>query len=274
MKTAIKFFKISFICVIIYILSSCTKEGYAPNANSLLKKVVSDGYVVDQYTYNNNNLITEVNGTMFYRKFTYDENNRLYKEEVAISPNSFSSLAPTGDTHAFVDPSKTGITLYSIYKYQNGNLSRQLNYVNKNGQFEYGSMRTFEYNDNNQAVKVLLHTTDSTVTQYFAYKFDNNGNVTQEDYFTYLFIPAGTGPKLLQTTTYEYDSYYNPFIIFKQSNGPGIFTNKNNIIKTTTHNFDPSPGTNEYSESTYSYEYNSLTGFPVKVKNGEEYIYD
>ena len=274
MKTAIKFLKISFFFVVFYILPGCTKEGYAPNANSLLKKVVSDGYVVDQYTYNYNNLILEVNGTMFYRRYTYDNNGRLYKEEVAISPNSFSSSAPAGDTHAFVDPAKTGISLYSIFKYQNGNLSRQLSYVNKTGQFEFTSMRSFEYNDNNQVTRVLLHTTDSTVTQYFTYKYDNNGNVTQEDYLTYLFIPAGTGPKLLQTNTYEYDSYYNPFIIFKQSNSPGIFTNKNNIVKTTTHNFDPFPGSNEYSESTFSFEYNSQTGFPVRLKNGEEYIYD
>jgi YD repeat-containing protein len=163
----------------------------------------------------------------------------------------------------------------SVYEYgKSGNLVRQLNYVSENGQFVFRSMRTFEYDANNMISKVQLHDSDSTITQLYTYKYDKNGNVIEENYLTYLFIPEGTGPKLLITTNFEYDSYFNPYSIFRQSSDPGISTNLNNIIKISTHNFDPTPGVNEFSESVISYEYNSKTGYPIRVKSGEEFIYD
>jgi hypothetical protein len=122
--------------------------------------------------------------------------------------------------------------------------------------------------------KVFLHDSDSIVTQFYTYQYDSNGNVTEENYLTYLFIPEGTGPKLLSTTTFEYDSFLNPYSVFRQSSYPGIHSNRNNIIKTKTHTYEPSPGINEYSESKTEYEYNTLTGYPVRVINGEEFIYD
>ena len=275
MKTSIKSLKISCLLIIFTMLCSCTKDVYLPSPNSFVKKIVSGGYVVGQYSYNQDNLISEVNSTSFYRKYYYDENSKLIKEEIAISPNSLSSIAPNGSNHEFVDPTKNGIWMYSTYEYsKNGNLDRQLNYVQENGEFVFRSMRTFEYDNNNMISRILLYNSDSTVTQYFTYQHDSRGNVTQEDYFTYLFIPAGTGPKLLITTTYEYDSYYNPYVVFKQSGNPGINSNPNNIIKTSTHNFEPSPGFTEFSESVTAYEYNYLTGYPVKVIDGEEFIYD
>jgi hypothetical protein len=60
----------------------------------------------------------------------------------------------------------------------------------------------------------------------------------------------------------------------QQSGNPGINTNRNNIIKTISHNYDPAPGIPEFSETTTSYEYNTQTGYPVKVIGGEEFIYE
>jgi len=257
------------------LLYSCTKDHFTPGENSYVKKIKNGGYVVEQFSYNQANLISEVNSTLFYRKFSYNENNKLIKEEVAISPDSYSSSKPAGSGHEFVDPDKTGISMYSIYEYdKNGNLSRQLNYTPINLHFMFRSMRTFEYDENNMISKVLLHNSDSIVTQFFTYSYDSNGNVTQEDYLTYLFIPEGTGPKLLSSTTFEYDSYLNPYSVFRQSSTPGINTNRNNIIKTSTHNYEPAPGMPEFSESKTEYEYNTLTGYPVRVINGEEFIYE
>jgi hypothetical protein len=165
--------------------------------------------------------------------------------------------------------------MYLVYVYgDNGYLTRQLCYVSENGQFEFRSMRTFEYNDNHLVSKVLLHDSDSTVTQFFTYQYDNSGNVIEENYFTYLFVPAGTGPKQLSKTTIEYDSYFNPFKIFSQTASPGIYTNTNNIIRTQSISYEHTPGLSDYSESVFSYEYNLESGYPVKLKDGEEYIYD
>lgn len=257
------------------LLFSCTKDHFTPNENSFVKKIKNGGYIIAQYTYNQANLISEVNSTLFYQKFYYNENNKLVKEEVAISPDIYSSSKPAGLTHEFVDPDKTGISMYSIYEYEeNGNLSRQLNYTPINGHFGFRSMRTFEYDENNLITKVLLHNSDSIVTQFFTFQYDSNGNVTHEDYLTYLFIPEGTGPNLLISKTFEYDSYLNPYSVFRQSANPGVNTNRNNIIKTSTYNYEPSPGFNEFSESKTEYEYNTLTGYPVRVINGEEFIYE
>jgi hypothetical protein len=275
MKNMINRLKFSFQLLMMVLFLSCSKDRYTPNENSFVKKIMNGGHVIEQYTYNQANLISEVNSTLFYRKLQYDENNKLIKEEVAISPDSYSSSNPAGSTHEFVDPGKTGISMYSIYEYDNnGNLSRQLNYAPINGHFIFRSMRTFEYDENNMISKALLHDSDSIVTQFFTYLYDSNGNVVEKDYLTYLFTPEGTGPYLLSSTTFEYDSYLNPYSVFRQSADPGINTNRNNITKTTTHNYQPSSGIDEFSESKTEYEYNTLTGYPLRVVNGEEFIYE
>ena len=275
MKTKTKSLKISFLIIMVFMFCSCVKDAYTPTQNNFVKKIKNGGYIVGQYTYTPDNLISEVNSTLFYRKYYYDDSKKLIKEEVAISPSSLSSIAPSGSTHEFVDPVKTGITMYSLYQYEkNGNLAKQLNYVPENGQFVFRSMRSFEYDNNNMISKILLHDSDSTVTQMYTFNYDNYGNVIEWNYLTYLFIPDGTGPKLLTMTTFEYDSYYNPYSVFKQSGNPGINSNRNNIIKTITHNYEPVPGTPEFSESITSYEYNTQTGYPVKVIGGEEFIYE
>jgi hypothetical protein len=275
MKTGTEFIRSAIIVAMIFAFSSCIKEVYLPNSNGLLKKIKNGDYIVEEISYNRNNLVDEVNSTMFYRKFHYDENLRLIKEEVAISPDSFSSSVIPGSTHEFVDPDKTGISMYSVYEYENiGRLSGQLNYIPKNGDDEFRSKRTFEYNDQHLISKELLYNNSDEVTQFRTYLYDINGNVTDEDYYTYLFITSGTGPKHMSKITYEYDSFKNPYKIFEQSGNPGIRTNTNNIIKTKTINYEPSPGIPAVTETTTSYEYNHETGFPNRVIGGEEFIYE
>jgi hypothetical protein len=275
MNTRIYLLRSSVIAVLIIALLGCSKDGYLPNSNGLLKKIKNGGYIVEEISYTQNNLVNEVNSTSFYRKFYYDKSLKLIKEEVAISPDSFSSSIIPGSTHEFVDPGKTGISMYHLYEYDsNGKLSGQFNYLPKDGDDEFRSKRTFEYSDNNLISKELLYNSDNEVTQFRTYLYDSNGNVIEEDYYTYLFITSGTGPRHLSKITYEYDSFYNPYKIFEQAGNPGINTNTNNIIKTKSINYEPSPGIPAVSESTTSYEYNFETGFPIRVINGEEFIYE
>jgi len=274
MKTGIFLRGLIGSTALMLILCNCTKDGYFPNSNGLLKKVKNDGYIVEEISYNNNNLVSEVNGTLFWRKFYYND-NKLIKQEVAINPNSLSSTAPLSPIQDFVDPEKTGISMYNIYEYDdNGLLIRQLNYIPKDGEDKLRSINTFEYNDNYLISKELLHDGDNVVTQFRTYQYDPNGNVIEEDYYTYLFIPEGTGPKHLSKTTFEYDSYLNPYKIFEQSGSPGLYTNLNNIIKTKIINYDPIPGLDAVSISETSYEYNQKTKYPIRVINGEEFIYE
>jgi len=256
-------------------LAGCSKDSYLPDANGLLKKIKSNGYIIEEISYNQNNLVDEVNGTSFYRKFHYDQTLKLIKEEVAVSPDLFSSSVIPGSTHEFVDPDKTGISMYHLYEYDgNGRLSVQLNYIPKVGDDEFRSKRMFEYDDNNMISKVLLYNSDNEVTQFRTYLYDSNNNVIEEDYYTYLFITSGASPKHMAKITFEYDSFRNPYKIFEQGGNPGIYSNTNNIIKTQTVHYEPSPGVPAFSETTTSYEYNHDTGFPVRVINGEEFIYE
>lgn len=255
-------------------LSGCSKDGYLPDSNLLLKKIMHGGYVVEEISYSQNNLVDEVHSTSFYRKFHYNQSLKLIKEEVAVSPDIFSSSIIPGSTHEFVDPDKTGISMYHLYQYDgNGRLSEQLNYIPKVGDDEFRSKRMFEYNDKNLISKILLCNSDNEVTQFRTFLYDSNENVIEEDYYTYLNT-AGTGPEHLSKINFEYDSFHNPYKIFEQGGNPGIYTNTNNIIKTITINYDPAPGIPAYSESTTSYEYNVKTGFPVRVIDGEEFIYE
>jgi len=275
MKNSISKKGLSAILVLIVFLSSCTKDGYLPSQNDFLKKVKQGDYIIEEISYNQNNLVSEVNSTLFYRKFHYNADLKLIKEEVAISPDAISSSIIPGSTHEFVDPEKTGISMYQLYEYDNnGKFTSQLNYIPKDGEDEFRSKRTFEYNDNNLISKELLYNGENEVTQFRTYLYDSNGNVIEENYYSYLFIPVGTGPKHLSKTTYQHDSFSNPYKIFEQSGYPGINTNKNNIIKTTTINYDPAPGLPATSESETSYEYNHVTGYPIRVINGEEFIYE
>jgi len=237
--------------------------------------VYNDGYITKAYTYNENKLISEVNSRSFWRKFYYNDNNQLIREEVAVNPDMYSSSLPAMTSYEFVDPEIVGISMYHIYEYDKyGRLIRKLNYKPLDGEDELRSIRTFEYNFLNLINKELLMNGDNEVTQFWIYKYDINGNVSEADYYSYLFQQDPAIPKHLSNTTFKYDSYFNPYRIFAQSGGPGIYTNLNNIIRSNATYYDPAPGLDAESASEFSYEYNSETRFPIRVIDGEEYIYE
>ena len=61
---------------------------------------------------------------------------------------------------------------------------------------------------------------------------------------------------------YEFDNKNNPYQVFACEGNPGIYTNKNNIIKETSVSYN---GTAESSSAElHTYEYNSLD-YPVKI---------
>lgn len=266
-----------FILLIAILLTACEENvDYSGlSQNDFLKKTKNDEYITAQYSYNNDNLISEVNSTLFYRKFHYDSKGKLIKEEVAISPDSYSSSIPASFSHEFVDPEKTGISMYSVYEYsRDGKLIKQLNYVPYEGEDDLRSIQTFEYDKNDRISKVLMHDDNEVLTQYSTYTYDIKGNVIENNSYSYLFIPAGTGPKHLSKAEYEYDTYNNPYAVFYQSGRPGMNSNPNNIIKVRTYNLLNTPGIDDINESTIEYQYNHITRYPVRVINGEEFIYD
>lgn len=274
MKPTTFIFRAVAILLLVIPLFSCSDHEYLPNPNELLKKIKQGDYIIEEISYNQNKLIDEVNSTLFYRKFRYNQNLQLIKEEVAISPLSYSSSVLPGSIHEFVDPEKTGISMYHLYEYNSdGRLSIQLNYIPGDGVDEFRSKNIYEYDADNRISKVLLYNSNAEVTQFRTYLYDSNGNVIEEDYYTYLFVTNAPVPKHMSKITFEYDSFHNPYRIFEKSGNPGINSNRNNIIKRKTINYDPEPGLPAISESITLYEYNYTTGYPTRVINGEEFIY-
>jgi hypothetical protein len=275
MRTTLRYLAISLMIIFMLSMAGCTKNENDSSPNGLLKKVIVNGYTTEEYAYNGENMIEEVNSTAIYMKFSYDQSSRLVKEELAMNPDMLSSKMPDISNTGFVDPDKTGITMYLLFKYgPSGNLVRQLAFVSSNGKFEYRSMRKFEYDDNNKISKTLLYDNDSLLTQYVTFQYDSRGNVSEENGYSYLFLPEGSEPSHLYKSTFEYDNYLNPFTIFSGTGSPGIYSNINNITKVLSISYQETPGLPGQSQYVFSYEYDPDLHYPVKSSEGSEYVYD
>ena len=272
----IHYFKgLAGITLLIIPLTACTRYDQPSVNNGFLKEVVSDGSAIEIYTYNEGNLVSEANSTYFWRKYYYNEVNQLVREEIGVDPDIYSSSWPVKPHNELADPTNIAMSMFTVYNYDDhGRLTEALNYVPGKGQVELRSSRTFEYNDKGLIYKELLHSGSNEVTQYRTFVYDNNGNVTEEDYYSYLFIQGQPGPKHMSETTYEYDAYLNPYAIFSQTGRPGRYTNQNNITKIKVINYDPPQGIDPISLSEFTFEYNLSSGYPIRSGEGLEYIYD
>lgn len=239
---------------------ACTKNDIVPTG--LLHKVIRYGYVTEEFLYNQNDLISEVNSTQVYRRFYYDQNYKLTKEELRVK-----HIFNEADEGKFIDTTKIGVSVFNLYEYDsNERLTRKLCYltnVNGFGPSLY-TINTFEYNNDGLISKELFQFGEQPVSHTTTFLYDSNGNVIEEEMW------LGSSHT---RTTIEYDSFLNPYTIFKQTGSPGINTNKNNIIKYSVFNYNPSPGIDSISEYQVSYEYNYETGYPTKAIRGAEFVY-
>ena len=95
------------------------------------------------------------------------------------------------------------------------------------------------------------------LTQYHDYTYDDRGNITRDDQYS-----NNSVIKLAKTIIYEFDNKNNPYQVFACEGDPGVYTNKNNIIKETSVSYN---GTAESRNTRLNvYEYNSLD-YPVKI---------
>ena len=276
MKTPTRFF--GFVILGLVTITSCSKEdldsllNFDKNEYSI-KSEVSGGETTSKFIYNSSGKIAEKETRYFYFRYVYDSDGRLAKVESAMDPSMLSSTMPIGGMKTELMTSENcRITGYQILEYGLDNkLIRKKNYFDKSGDFEYTSMRSFEYNGD-LIVRMNLNNSRDVITQYNTFEYDKNGNVIREKYYSYLF--TGTpNPRLISEISYKYDNKSNPFIIFKALGNPGLDTNTNNVIETNSILHEETPGIDKYSSSKTSYIYN-LRGYPVKVISGNsEYEY-
>ena len=254
------------ILIVLLCFTTCTKDSIDENlcySNTLISQVNSGDLAVRGLTYNSNCLIYESTEPFVYKRFSYDGQNTLSKVEEAFSFNAFSCVMIPGASLES-DPRKAKISAYSEFEYDNSaRLTKKSVYFFNSGHAKLVSYQTYEYLDD-KILKSNTFNPQGQLTEYHDYKYDDRGNVTKDDQFQ-----NNSGLKLVNSVTYEFDNKNNPYMVFASEGNPGIYTNKNNIIKETSVSYN---GTAVYrNEKLIVYEYNSLD-YPVKI-NGLDCIY-
>jgi len=273
MKRASKLF--NFIIIAAFIVTSCSKETDTEIPDDgiyAIRSTFSYGKTNTKFIYNSFGKIAEYQSFYFCYRYIYDNNGRLIKDEVAPAIDLYSS--GSADRNELMTSQNSTFTGYSLYEYGLEGILKSKKYYNKNdGVYEFTLKISFEY-ENGNIVKWNMLNAGDTITQYYAYEYDNNRNVINEKQYSYIFT-EGPGPELIRETTYQYDDKNNPYIIYKETGQPGLFSNTNNVIETNSTLFIDVPGIDKYTTSKTNYEYNAK-GFPVKVISGTsvyEYIY-
>jgi len=260
--------------VLIALMFACTKEGsdgFYSAKNEHIKSVSTGGKIVHKYLYDHAGNIVEQNCLYYFKKYIYDENDRLVKVESAMDRSLFSSTYTVPRTE-FMTSQNSTVDSYSLYEYdKEGRLSKIKHYFNETGKgFEYRSMQTFEY-EGSFIVKVNWHAPEGHITQFDVYTYDVRGNVANDKYYSNLF---GSEEELISETSYKYDSYKNPYRIFSMLGYPGLYMNTNNIIETSLTRHSDVPGFDKYSISETTYKYNN-DGYPIKeITEDSEFEYN
>lgn len=272
MKTNLKYFRLTLLIALFS--ASCTKneiESDFSNDNDFIKHEISNDKIISNYKYNNIGKIAEKEGTYFYSRYSYDNDDKLIKIETAVDASMLSSSLPVEKTELMTAENCT-ITSYQILKYnENGILSEIENYFKTGDKFELRSKQSFGI-VNEKIARRNLHNENGEITQFNVYEYDKNGNVKNEKYYSYLFTES-TQPKLISETSFKFDNKKNPFKIFNELGNPGLYTNSNNIIETNLIRHEETPGFDKNSTSNTSYEYNR-NNYPIKVITGDsEYEY-
>jgi len=228
--------------------------------NEHIKSISMSGKIVHKYLYEHTGKIVEENCLYYFNRYIYDENERLVKIESAWDRRMYSSTYTAPRTEFMTSQNSTADT-YRLYMYdRDGNLSKIENYFNETGNgFEHRSTQTFEYEGLLIAKVTLYSHAPVQATGFTVYTYDKHGNVVNEKYFSNLSYEN----ELISETSYKYDNYKNPFQIFSMSGSPGMYTNVNNIIETSSTRHYEVPGFDKYQTEKRSYEYNK-NGYPVK----------
>lgn len=261
----------SVVIIISVLFCSCEKNNTQENSDSdLLTKMLVNGELFKEYTYNEANLLAEEKTKFHYTRHTYDRDNNLIESEFYMDPAMYSStmsvVQAAMERKEWASPENTEKDLTQKLEYDNDDRLRKKFYIRpRSTNTEYLS---FEY-ENERISKQNMYFND-VLSGYINYYYDENGNLSKMD--KYRLLSDGS-IQFLTTTEYEYDNKKNPFRAFRRLLTPGICTNKNNITRETyTIHFDPGVSVQRVSVIETEYEYNRQ-GYPVRVNGETEYIY-
>lgn len=270
---------IYLICFFILLTFSCSdhddfEEGELNNFR--IKEIVAQGKTNSRFLYNSSGKISESQSLIFYERFTYDKMNHLVKAENAADPLLLSSSYQAWASKTeLMSANNCEISQYELFLYDHsGKLASIENYNRKDGNFSYGSKKTYEY-EGDKIVKMNYHQNNGEINAFNVYTYDRRGNVASVIYYSNNYQGA-IKPTMIYESSYKYDSKNNPFYIFMETGNPGLYTNPNNIIETTNISYTNVAGFEKTTTSKTSYEYNRH-GYPVKVSSDDNnywiYVY-
>jgi len=240
-------------------INSCEKESNLCQDNTKIRQVNADDLIKEQMTYNSDCRVSEYVQEFSYKKYAYNSQGQLIKTEQAIILDPTSCFMPTPSSgETFTDPRKAPITQYNTYEYdEEGRLSKKQSYFLNGEQFHLVSYQTYDY-ENGLMKQMNRYNPQNELTERNTYTSDENGNIIHDEYF---FKETETSFVLISRNEYVFDDKVNPYRIFEDEGIPGVYTNRNNIVKNTFTGYDSNIYTTEYS-----YEYND-SGLPVKMNN-------
>lgn len=265
--------KLSLIFVYSLIIFSCEKDKQLIIENSdipLISKVLINGELYYEYSYNDVNLIAEGKSKFHYTKHTYDDRNLLTESEFYVDPAMFSSssqvLEEAMNRKEWVNPDNTTKSLIKFFEYNSKEelikvtFTRPLVSNSEYSEYEY---------DDGRICRLTMYWKNE-ISGHIDFVYDEKGNLIKES--KYHVSWEGTD-ELWTTKEYEFDNMRNPYQAFSRLMAPGKFTNPNNVTKETyTIHFEVDPWTEKVQITQNSYNYNNW-GYPVRVNGETEYIY-
>ncbi|MFY9150768.1 MAG: hypothetical protein WAO52_02045 [Prolixibacteraceae bacterium] len=266
-----KNFGIALLFFFLIGFSSCERELIISPENTdspLLTKEIFSEELYIEYTWNNQNLVSESKSKYFYTSYTYDSNNQLTSYDMYEDSRIYSSssyvLQEAMNRQEWVSPENTEISGRGFYTYKQGKLAKieVQRFLNDSKNFS-----EFEQDENGRISKQTFFSEEKP-SGYIEYQYDNSGNLILRNQF-YLV----NGKEVLSSsTTYEFDDKKNPFKAFQRLLIPGRYTNENNIVKETLTLAEPVPGVDQIQVTESVYEYNDLD-YPVLKDNMIRYEY-
>jgi hypothetical protein len=252
---------IVFLIMFIMLLS-CSKEDLdkypfvdIQDIPLIWREYYSDA-LTQEYSYTSERLLYEVKSKWIYTVYTYNNANQVvsydkYFDLRLASPNP-EIVEQAMNRTDWVTPENTEINRRANYTYSNDKLTKYEITLLTTGEKTW---YTFEHDKNSRISKrTSYHEYQPIQSDEFFY--DDKGNLITE---IRNHINDGT-PVMTRKIEYEFDDKNNPYIVFQRLLEPGVYTNKNNILKEIVTLYSIS----DTQETNHTYEYNS-DGYPIRM---------
>ena len=266
-------FRITSLPFIVIFLFSFTSQIIDKTPKNVrIKSVSVSGELTTKYIYDIRNRLVEIENIHGYSKFSYDEKDRLTREDCAMDPDLYSSSRGTNTENKIMTAQNSTITNFTLFEYDDeGSLKKKQHYLKKTGNSVYTSTTEFVY-QNGRVCRISITDHEGIVYQFFTYDYDKKGNVSREKYYV-VSDPNYYLATLISETQYRFDSHPNVDGVRNMLGNPGYNTNTNNVIETKYRVFYDSQIKPQITKTTFLC---NSDGIPIAQKsNGStlEYQY-